>query len=79
MSVLQHYDKYCGWENTKPGWYEANAKINFELEKYFEIINWLAEHIDGYEKHCRWIHQGNTIDVRFRYERDYIWFNLTWS
>ena len=85
---MNHYDVVRGWENTKIGWHEAIVHMGNDgdvLKKHFEIIDWLKDHVDNYEKHCRWnFRQSDTtmdakMDVKFRYERDYIWFKLTWG
>lgn len=81
--VMDHLNSN-GWEHTKPGWYEANVYTGNEkspravLILYVEIIDWLSSHIDNYEKHTRWTSEKDYIKVKFRYERDYTWFNLTW-
>jgi len=77
--MLEHYDLSRGWENTKPGWHEVSVNIHGSIKKYAEVINWLKEHIDKHERHCRWVYQGDTMDVKFRYQKDYVWFNLTWG
>lgn len=79
MILLAHYDRERGWENTKPGWYEVSVNINGTIKKYADVLRWLKEHIDMHERHCRWIYQGDTMDVKFRYQKDYVWFNLTWG
>ena len=57
---------------------------------YREIITWLYTTIDECERHVRWsnvdasytpmgsIEYGNTLCVKFRYERDYNWFAIRW-
>jgi hypothetical protein len=71
------------WDETKPGWYEVHVHINPFTnsihESYTNIITWLSEKVDNYQKHCRWTYSHFTVKVKFRYERDYIWFKLVWG
>lgn len=78
------YDGEKGWELTNPGWYEktidvSNSTDTDGLEKYMEIVEWIYAKLDNCEKHCRWKHHGHVLLFRFRYERDFTWFNLRWG
>ena len=77
-----HYDGYKGWAGTNPGWYEIAIHYQDPLdsaEKYPEMLDWIVKNIQGYEKHCRYRYAGNYLRFKFRYERDYLWFKLTWG
>lgn len=67
------------WEDTKPGWHEAEVNLNGQINRYREITEWLYNSIDKCERHCRWFQTTYGIKVKFRYERDYILFTLRWS
>lgn len=80
--VYNYYDSIRGWEGTTPGWHEVVIHIEDPpetLSRYLDILTWLEENIHGYKKHCRWKYEGNYLRYKFRYERDYIWFKLTWG
>ena len=80
--MLMHHYEGADWNYTKPGWYEGTAYVSHPSElhnKYEEIIAWLYERIDKCERHTRWYARSNSIKVKFRYERDYEWFMLTWA
>lgn len=75
---LQHnyyYDK--GWQNTQVGWYEVSVRT-YNKAKHSELVNWLYDNIDNPERHVRWVKIEDMSHFRFRYEKDYIWFRLTW-
>ena len=81
MDDLEHrlhwYDWKLGWDDTEVGWYEHTVKVN-TLELHKQIIEWIYKNIDKPERHCRWVRIQDELHVRFRYERNYIWFSLTW-
>lgn len=79
-----YYDLAKGFENDKPNWH--TIKLNNNFDDYFkfqdytlQVMKWLYENIDNPERHCRWICEGDRIQIRFRYLRDYQWFSLRWS
>lgn len=79
----QNYN-YEGWDYTNPGWFEFVIKrddTTYTLfnDKYYEMIEWLYQHVDNCERHARWILQEDTINVKFRYQRDYSWCVLRWG
>lgn len=77
-----NYDYVKSWEQTNPGWYEVSLHYHDprgSIEKYIEITNWIKENIQGYKKHSRYRYAGNYLRFKFRYERDYVWFKLTWG
>lgn len=71
------------YANDKVGWYT----FEFTFQKYShrypdmynDIVDWIYEHIDKPERHARWHINSMHIRVRFRYERDYLRFVLTWA
>ena len=77
-----NYDYMKGWDQTNPGWYEVSLHFNDPREsvvRYEETTDWIKDNIQGYQKHCRYRYMGNYLRFKFRYERDYIWFKLTWG
>lgn len=79
---MNHYDRKNGWEHTKPGWYEVNVYIHDPREtvtRHTEMLAWIYDNIGKCEHHCRWQYDGNYLNFKFRYERDYLWFKLRWA
>jgi len=79
---VNHYDSKNGWELTKPGWYEVRiyeANPFKGVKRHTEMVDWIRSHIGKCEHHCRWYCGGNDLHYKFRYERDFIWFKLTWG
>jgi|APFre7841882654_1041346.scaffolds.fasta_scaffold292112_1 hypothetical protein len=75
------------WQETKPGWYEAvvihnGTTYQAQHRKHDEVVQWLYDNIDMCERHCRWAvdpsNNPNATRVKFRYEKDYMWFKLRW-
>jgi hypothetical protein len=79
---MNYYDETNGWEHTKPGWYEVIIPV-YEWwaarAKHLEIIDWVYDNIGKCERHCRWQIDNDGLKYKFRYERDYVWFKLTWG
>ena len=75
---LRHhwYDWDKGYLGTNPGWYE-HVIPNGSTQKIKEVVLWLYEKIDNPERHCRWVRLENEIRVKFRHEKDYLWFSLS--
>ena len=77
-----NYDYVKRWDETNPGWYEVTLNfhdINESEDIHVKAIEWIHNNIQGYKKHCRYRYAGNYLKYKFRYERDYIWFKLTWG
>jgi hypothetical protein len=75
----EHYDWTRGWDDDHPYWYQHGvlAQNQTELDKmHQEIVHWLYKNIDNPERHCRWTRQVLAISVKFRHEKDYLWFKL---
>lgn len=74
------YDREKGFQNTCPGWYEHHVNIsddsNYE-DQSDAILYWLYNRMDNCERHARWVRQINQFSVKFRHERDYLWFKLS--
>lgn len=74
---------YRHWTDHK--WHEIKLSldhISTLSEKYDycnEILSWIIENIEGYQRHSRWDMTFEGIRVKFRYERDYLIFTLRWS
>lgn len=68
------------FKNEKTGWHKTTVLLNDkDVETfYLDIIQWLYYNVENCTKHCRWRSHSQGIDVKFRYERDYIMFTLTW-
>lgn len=78
----EYYDWTRGWEDDHPFWYchnvnarDSQSQTDLDL-LHKEVVTWLYENIDNPERHCRWTRQVLTISVKFRHERDYMWFKL---
>ena len=80
MAIIdEHYDQVLGWAYTKPGWYEYTVNVE-HIEKYNEITDWVQSNIGKFKRHSRWcVTDTNKVSFKFRYERDYVWFKLTWG
>jgi hypothetical protein len=63
-----------GWSTNCNDWYLAYVNNS----NYHEIVNWLYDNVQGCEKHCRWRFFHQYMEVKFRHERDFVWFNLVW-
>ena len=70
-----HYDYERGWDGTNVGWHTVQVNPKYHTE----CVNWLYNNIDNPERHCRWVSFDNASFFRFRYERDFLWFRLTWE
>jgi hypothetical protein len=80
--AMNYYDEKNGWEHTKPGWYEIvipARQFRKAVEDHTEMLTWIYDNIGKCERHCRWKFDNNSLKYKFRYERDYIWFKLTWG
>lgn len=77
---LANYDSSKGWENTNMGWYETAVVFDPNGHvHYTDLLDWLYNQIDNCEKHSRWGFVDGIWKVKFRYERDFIWFRLVWG
>lgn len=85
--IRTDYDNYNSsitWEENKPGWHTHSIILvgNIWYVRCIEMINWLYDNIDKCERHARWYRVYRVSDgefnVKFRYERDYIFFALRW-
>jgi hypothetical protein len=80
--ITNYYDWERGWDETNPGWYEVALNfhdIDESEDIHVQAVEWIQRNIQGYKKHCRWRFAGNYLKYKFRYERDYVWFKLTWG
>ena len=67
------------FDNKVERWYKAKIKI-LSTEHLDQVIIWIHNNIDGYNKHCDWkFIEDGYLDLRFRHEKDYEWFILRWS
>jgi hypothetical protein len=79
MDMKHHYyDWNAGWEGTNPGWHEVIVRYS-NPKKHARCVEWLYTNIDKPERHARWVGLFGKSAFKFRYERDYIWFRLTWE
>lgn len=76
--VLNYFDYERGWEGTNPGWHKVDI-LNKSPDKHLEMCDWLYNRIDKVERHARWAWYADYSRFKFRYERDYILFTLTWQ
>lgn len=73
---LDYYDQSKGYTDTTPGWYE-HILYTTEKGKQIDAILWLYRNIEGTEKHCRWCSDDDKLSVKFRFEKNYLWFSLS--
>jgi hypothetical protein len=80
--IMNYYDEKNGWLHTKPGWHEViipSRQFRKAVEDHTEMLAWIYDNIGKCERHCRWKFDVDSLRYKFRYERDYIWFKLTWG
>lgn len=72
------------WCDIKPGWHqykidppESIAYASF-VNWYADIIDWIYYNIPNCERHCRWAFEDCKFCIKFRYDRDYLFFALRW-
>ena len=68
------------WKDIRPGWYEHVIKLdeNRRLEHRHEIIDWLCNKIEKYDRHSIYTWDFFEVRIKFRYQRDYIFCSLRW-
>lgn len=72
---LKHYY----WDHKKWHQYLIPNSENYTVKQIDEVIEWINNNIDMPRKHARWrITQDSGLQVKFRYERDLIFFKLRW-
>lgn len=79
---MNYYDEKNGWEHTKPGWHEViitAPQFREAVDKHTEMLTWIYGNVGKCERHCRWQFDYDSLRYKFRYERDYVWFKLTWG
>lgn len=78
----EYYFKEHWYDNEIKNWHYSNIQKNNAndlIREYQEIVRWLFEKIDNPGRHARWrITKDNGIEVKFRYEKDYVLFKLRW-
>jgi hypothetical protein len=78
----RYYDFKRGWNMSNPGWHE----IRFEKSSYrnhLEMLDWMFNRIDNPFRHAIWTIEWNMNSLassyfKFRYERDFLLFRLSW-
>lgn len=73
---LNYYDHQKGWEYTNSGWYQHIVYTD-SIKTHKQAIQWLYDNLDNPEKHCRWRRFEDKLCVKFRYEKNYLWFCLS--
>ena len=76
--VTSYFDPDKGWEGTHPGWHEVVIN-NGSFDKHGKMLEWLYNKVDKVERHACWLWDHHNSKFKFRYERDYIMFTLTWQ
>jgi hypothetical protein len=80
MALKQHDNI---WECVKPGWHEVVLYAEEPGEdvflRYQAAVKWITDNVQGHHKHCIWMYDDYYLKCKFRYERDYLWFKLTWG
>lgn len=81
IKPINHYEAK-GWERTKPGWYYFSLTCS-SMEHIDALLEWIYQQLDNCQRHCRWytVRDGRKYNfaIKFRHERDYIWFRLAWG
>jgi len=67
-----------GWHTYSLEYREGDNILLLE-QKYVSMIMWILQNVSGAYRHARWKYSEEKITVKFRYERDYIMFMLSWS
>lgn len=90
LSRARHhwYDWEKGWDGTNVGWYQVKIP-NSDRGKHLQMVAWVYKKIDNPERHSRWCHLedynehheylGEYSAFKFRYEKDFILFRLSWE
>lgn len=73
-----YYDYVRGWDHTNEGWHELIIDGTNSF-RHLDMVRWMYDRIDNPERHARWIRFEDGSGFKFRYERDYIMFTLSWS
>lgn len=75
-----HHTYKVNWKDDKPGWHEVVLlSDDSNIDKLHEnVLKYLYEKVPGCEKHCRWIRMANSLLIKFRHEKHYMWFKLRW-
>lgn len=71
----------------KSKWFEVTiplqeiSKKNYsKFQRAVDIVYWIQNNIEGWHKHCLWYVESDAqIRVKFRYEKDCIWFKMVWE
>lgn len=75
------------YDNEKMGWhaYTITGQQENIIPKYKNILEWLSDKIENAPRHARWCvvtdlrNEESFIKVKFRKEKDYLLFLLTFS
>ncbi len=70
------YIREDGWVNAHPEWSFTSIDYSENLYLAAAKLNWIANNIENYEENCRWRALLGTLTIRFKNEKDCIWFNL---
>lgn len=84
MRHHSYYDTRRGFYEDKPNWYlfELLSRYDDFIEfgdSCMLMIDWMYDNLDNVERHCRWYTSFDAFSVKFRYEKDYTWFQLVWG
>lgn len=83
MQDIKSKVPYKYWTDHK--WHEIKLEhsdstpLHYRFDKCNEVLQWIIENIQGYDKHCRWDMNVNSITVKFRHQKDCFLFALRWS
>jgi len=78
--ITVHWDP-----KDKKGWHEyripygPDVSFGDFINLYERISEWILESIESPYRHARWTILSDGIYVKFRYERNYLYFILRWS
>lgn len=86
-----HDDVYAdevenGWEPKFTSWYQhtivndiARGGFDWHFDTYEQIAKWIPENVEDWANNAQWLKVSDCIYVRFKREKDYVWFMLKWG
>lgn len=76
---FENYNYKRGYFNEHQKWYQHTVSLDSK-ENWLDVVNWIYQNIENPERHSRWYvdERDRILYVKFRKERDLIWFALRW-
>lgn len=72
------------YENDHPKWHQVIIpNYGQDIVDFHDhcdtMLEWVYNKMDNAKRHCRWQITNEQFFIKFRYEKDYIWFKMVWS